>query len=584
MGLSGGTIRAWGYNYYGQIGDGTTSTATLPKSIDPSNKYIQIATGDNHTCGITLNNDLKCWGKNTYGQLGDGTNTNRLVPTLIDSGVKYSFVSLGNNHTCGITTLAQGQILKCWGRNSTFELGLGVDPPNNSTDPIGAFENLPQIVDTGISYLWVATSNRTTCGITTSNKLKCWGDNNYGQIGDGTTTDKSSPVPIDTNTDYIRVSLGSAKYGTTGCGITTTGILKCWGASFTGALGVVLDRTSTSESLPKVVDANESYMRVDVGEHHTCGITQNNVLKCWGTNTYGQLGILPSIIIPTAVNNNLYSKIATGRKHTCAITTSGVMQCMGDNYYGQLGNQNSSDDLKTPVAADSSETYSKVAVTDYSTCGITNLGVLKCWGRNNYGQITGGTISSLLPVVVSAGTTFTEVTAGDLHACAITTSGALFCWGDNNYYQLGDSNTALKSTPFRVDGTELYSKVSSEYKHTCGITTGGVLKCWGYNSNGQIGNNNVDVSQNYPVAIDGNVKYVNVAVGYKHTCGITDTKVLKCWGANYSAGALGDGGTTDKYSPIVVDPGVEFVNVTAGSGFTCAVTTGATMKCWGSMP
>lgn len=361
------------------LGCANGSSGTVPNLAQPTGgSYKKLSAGTSHTCAINLSDNLKCWGRNHYGQLGDGTTVDKLTSTVIESAVTYSDVSAGDAHTCAITTAG---VLKCWGRNSSGQLGN-----STTTDEI-----LPIVIDAGTSYSQISVSGNVTCGITTANILKCWGYNGFGAVGDGTIVDKDFPVTIDVTT-YSKIAVGAMHT----CGITTAGVLKCWGLNDSGQVG---DGTTANKVLPIVIDATETYSKIAVSSftlYHSCGITTAGVLKCWGNNNYGQIGdgttgvARSSPVIISA--GTAFSDINVGYVHSCAVkSTTTELFCWGYNFFSQLGDYTTTN-RSSPVQADTGYLYTKVVASNNFTCGLTVDGYLRCWGQNDYGQLGDGSI------------------------------------------------------------------------------------------------------------------------------------------------------------------------------------------------
>ena len=387
-----------------------------------------------------------------------------------------------------------------------------------------------------------------SCGTAEDGTLKCWGDNDYGQVGDGTTTDRNTPTIIDPGTSYLSVTPGL--YHT--CGITTSGTLKCWGWNYYGQVG---DGTKINRNTPTNIDPGTSYQSVTLGSFHTCGITTSGTLKCWGYNYYGQVGDGTTTNRPTPTNidpGTSYQSVTPGSYHTCGITTSGTLKCWGGNNYGQVGD-GTKINRNTPTNIDPGTSYQSVTLGSFHTCGITTSGTLKCWGYNYYGQVGDGTTTNRpTPTNIDPGTSYQSVTPGSYHTCGITTSGTLKCWGGNNYGQVGDGTKINRNTPTNIDPGTSYQSVTLGSFHTCGITTSGTLKCWGYNYYGQVGDGTT-TNRPTPTNIDPGTSYLSVVTpGSSHTCGITTSGTLKCWGVNES-GQVGDGTTTNRPTPTAVD-------------------------------
>jgi len=266
-------IKCWGRS----TGDGTTTDRPSPVLVnDDGALYSDVAAGSYHSCGVTSAGVLRCWGDGWDGKLGTGNTNGSDSPTTADSGTLYTRVSAGRNHTCAITVAG---VMKCWGTNDHGQIGHG-----NS----GAAASDPVVVDAGVAYKFVAAGQNTSCGITLSGVLKCWGQNADGQIGDGSSTDRDSPVTSNSGTLFSQVSLATSSGGHT-CGLTEAGGVLCWGSNSAGQVG---DTSSSADHLTGyAVDSGVSYVSVAAGYEHSCGVTAAGVLKCWGGNTEGELGL-----------------------------------------------------------------------------------------------------------------------------------------------------------------------------------------------------------------------------------------------------------------------------------------------------
>ena len=576
-----GVLKCWGDNTsYGMLGDGTTTDRLVPTVIDSGTSYSRVATGQDHTCAITTTGVLKCWGRNNYSKVGDGTTTTRLTPVIIDSGVSYAEISLGQFHTCGVTTTG---VLKCWGDNSRGQIGDG-----SFVSPVST----PKIIDSGVSYSQVDLGTSHSCAIKADGGLMCWGSNDQNELGDGakalTIADVVAPKEIDLGTTYLSVSSGSYF----SCGVTSGSDIKCWGYNEHGRLGdsgVELRRT------PVAINSGYSFTKLALGSgpsvaglelgRSICGLNSLGELKCWGENKNGQVGVGSfggsySILKPVD-QVNTFKDVSVGGNFSCAVSSAGQLKCWGKNNYGQLGD-GTQVNKSSPIAVDEETTYSSIVASYGHACGITTAGALKCWGLNSYGQLGDGTNQNkFMPQLIDSGVSYASISLGAYHSCGITTTGALKCWGNNFYKQLGSGGSPMTSTsPMIIDSGVQYSKISLGYAHTCGITTTGVLKCWGYNNYSQLGDGGTATASS-PLVIDSGVTYSSIELGDNHTCAITSTGVLKCWGRN-TYGQVGDGTSgTIVALPAVIDSGVEYSDITAGETTTCGITTAGVYKCWG---
>ena len=347
--------------------------------------FVMVSAGGEHTCGIKSDQKLYCWGKNLAGNLGIGDSSPTRVetaPIAVDSMTNYAQVSASSSHTCAITT---GQQIKCWGSNSSGQLGDGTTTSRNS----------PVLIDSSTTYTQISTGFNHTCGITTSRFLKCWGGNSNSQLGDGTTMQRDLPFLVDDSGSYTQVSAGT-NYT---CGITTasTGNLKCWGTQTNGALGNGI--TTGSVSTPVTVLSSFQFTQVATGSSHACAIQSSpQKLFCWGLATAGRLGngVISGVqSTPVEINNGAtYIQVAAGGAHTCAIrATTSSLECWGQNVDKQVKAVVASE-VPTPTPVDLSNVFSQISLGTSHTCGLdpSLSGSLFCWGRNTSGQLGNGSV------------------------------------------------------------------------------------------------------------------------------------------------------------------------------------------------
>jgi alpha-tubulin suppressor-like RCC1 family protein len=339
-----------------------------------------VTAGGGHTCGLTISGGLKCWGFNLWGQLGDGTNIDRYTPVdVVELGGVVVSLAMGNNHTC---TLTGSGGVKCWGHNDFAQLGDGTNIDRNTpVDVIGLGSGIASVSAGGVNH---------SCALTISGGVKCWGGNYYGQLGDGTNTDRLTPVDV--------VSLGSgiaavSAGGDHTCALTTSGGLKCWGWNKYGQLG---DGTNTDRDIPvDVVGLTGGVVEVTAGFRHTCALTSSGEIKCWGHNGSGELGDGTNNTSNTPVDvvglSSWVDEVAAGSGHTCALTSSGEIKCWGYNGSGQLGDGKYTD-ANTPVdVVGLGDGIVAVTAGGFHTCALTSSGEVKCWGSNFWGQLGDGT-------------------------------------------------------------------------------------------------------------------------------------------------------------------------------------------------
>jgi len=397
--LSGWYIHSgrWNYdddpNYMWMERFGVKKGAGEPLLSESPALISQITAGAAHTCALTSSGAPKCWGFNASGQLGDASTTDRLSPVNVaglSSGI--GAIAAGWNHTCALTS---GGALNCWGNNTSGQLGDGTTTDRTSPVNVTGFSSSGAIAVSG-GYLH-------TCLLTRAGGVKCWGDNSLGQLGNGTTT--NSLVPVNT------------------------------------------------------VGMRSGIKKISSGNSHTCALTSSNSVKCWGDNARGQLGDGTTTNNLAAVNVSGLSSgvlaISAGFDHTCALTSAGAVKCWGANTFGQLGDGTTDDRLKPVAVTGLSSGLVAISAGNGFTCALHYTGAVKCWGSNVTGQLGDGTnnnqldpvdVVDLLSGVVSIST------GGGEHTCSLTSSGIAQCWGGNAYGQLGDGTTNSQASPVNVIG------------------------------------------------------------------------------------------------------------------------------------
>lgn len=378
-----------------------------------------VKAGTQHTCGIKTNGKLYCWGWNDKGQLGNGTITtvideadtndiivddnNKTVPTKIGDDEWYK-IAVGTFHTCGIKEADRK--LYCWG---------GCDFSGQDTKILS-----PTKIDDD-AWVEITAGQFYSCGIKTDNKLYCWGDNVYGQLGDGTSDYRITPEKIGDDT-WLAISAG---YEHT-CGIKTDSTLYCWGFNYEGELGDGTFKNDSNKFTPVKI-GNDTWIEIATGYGHTCGVKTDNTLYCWGRNDTGQIGDGTSCQdssincadrnVPTKISDDTWLEVAAGTFHSCAIKKSDNKRyCWGYNGTGELGDG-----------------------TDGEGC------------PDNKGY-PGNCADKIIPAETDDDA-WVEITAGHFYSCGIKTDNRLYCWGVNRYGQLGDGTmTAYDITGSIISG------------------------------------------------------------------------------------------------------------------------------------
>ena len=336
------------------------------------------------------------------------------------------------------------------------------------------------------------------------------------------------------------------------CGILDDGTLWCWGSNLYGELG---DGTTSQRAQPTLVVEAGPWAMVSAGGEHTCAIKEEGSLWCWGQNTANQVstepGNLVSYTTPHRIGNDTnWSTVATGSEHSCAIQTDGALFCWGYDGYGQLGPSiRSQGQVKFYSGGSTIDTFVAVAAGDAHTCAVTAEGANGwCWGSFSSGQLNGDSTGTSDPrqvgsVVSMSNSTTLQIAAGGTHSCAIVDLGTemqSLCWGSDEFGQLG--RTIGGSSAFPVDGLYAFSTLSTGADHTCAIADE-VAYCWGRSAEGRLGHNG---NNTIPTEVSTlNSGWTDIAAGTEHTCGVS-AGTMYCWGLSAS-GRLGNpaaGGAT----------------------------------------
>lgn len=598
--VASGSAKCWGYNSSGQLGNSSNVTSFIPVSVtgivDP---VTEVATGGTFACAL-VSGGVKCWGSNGYGQLGNGTTVSSNFPVDVSglgAGSGVVSISAGSETACAI--LGVGGTIKCWGRNDYGQLG------NNSTISSSTPVDVSGIIS-GASKVSNATYH--TCALV-SGGIKCWGANGSGQLGNGNNVAQLTPVDvIGMTANVVDVNVGGDDNvgNPYSCGVSTTGTISCWGQNrgsvMFGPSGPATVNTPFANSaVPSgaaQISTTTDYICAKIISLTGFGVS------CWGQDFYGNFARVGSATNLKPFDNLFTASVSQfsigGYGSSCAVVSSGA-QCFGSNYYGQLGNSTFTTSYAPVDVTGMTNNVSKIVVSgngsggdgQVHTCAITTGGALKCWGANAQGQVGDNTATHRsAPVTIFAnGVQDVEVAFGN-HTCAIMiTGGALKCWGRNDYGQLGNGLTATSYVPADVTGlTSGVTQVAASRVHTCAIVNGGV-KCWGANGHGELGLGTTGASILTPQDVPGlNSGVTSISASglatTSRTC-VVQNGAVKCWG-NGSYGGLGNGSLIDRYSPTAVTGlggglGNEMVKVVINEYHTCALSATGALKCWGQI-
>jgi alpha-tubulin suppressor-like RCC1 family protein len=323
------------------------------------------------------------------------------------------------------------------------------------------------------SGVGISAGGNRTCFVE-SGRAWCWGQNQAGQLGDGTFEDRDTPAPVVAADDILSLAVGFAYT----CAVKRTGEVACWGSG-------VPDRPGS--------DPVTGCAAAAVGTSHACILTASGAVKCWGTNGLGALGDGSTETRQEPVDvvgmGGGVASLSAGTDFSCAVR-GGAAKCWGSNDSGQLGVGTYAAGLTPQTVEGLDSGMTGIAAGMFHACAWYREGGIWCWGENLLGALGDGTNrNSPIPVVVRLTGGIQSVVAGAGHTCALTVAGGVACWGDNARGQLGNGTTVASNTPVEAAGlTRGVVAIAAGAEHTCALLGGRTVKCWGSNNRGQLGN------------------------------------------------------------------------------------------------
>lgn len=376
---------------------------------------------------------------------------------------------------------------------------------------------------------------------------------------------KAGPKPFLTN--IVEIGAGSGF----SCALRSDGIVYCWGSNGSGQLG---DGSQAPSVVPVEVSGATRFERLFVGDVNVCALTAAGAAYCWGDNSQGQLGngsssALSRVPAPVA-GGHTFVDISVGLRTTCGVGNDGVTYCWGSNQNGLFATGLVGGTSNVPVAIPTSAAlgFASVSVGFFHACALTSLGAAYCWGSTpNLGN-GAPSANAFTPVPAAGNASFASIEVGSLYTCALSASGAASCWGGQSSGELGTgglTNTVLAVTP--VAGGLSFSELDANNNNsaiamTCGIGASGAAWCWGSNLNSQLGSTAAAGTCSFsnvpsypcsgtPLPVDGGHSFESIAVGLNHVCALGVAGDVWCWGGN-AFGQLGDGSVTERSSPVQV--------------------------------
>ncbi len=498
-----------------------------------------LVTGGDHSCALMSDQTLKCWGQGVSGQLGIGGSANKDSPQTIESLEDVIQVAAGGGHTCA---LESDGALYCWGNNSHGQLGVGGSSVSSPV-PVSWSSPVPEIRE-------VALGNAHSCALTSDDEVYCWGDHSTGQLGVGSAiapaTISSVPVRI------IEKKISNGEFEVIPWVITSPSPVpspSAFPGEFSWDPAAPLPSPFPSP-IPSVYPLFfEKSVAVPVGASGRSG-----KIQCQFSGVVDDSTLKLQDISGESLGEFELTGLSLDQVFTWPAATSGTMKVILALERSSSEIQNLTCRFFAPLLAES------ISAGGAHTCVLTGDQEVKCWGKNDSGQLGNDSNStSDFPVVVEELDDAEKISLGANHSCALKSDGSVACWGENEKGQLGDADTSDADEPVEVTGLDEIEKISLGSNHSCAIKSDDTLWCWGDHSSGQLGVGSLSLgatSRNYPVEVSGLSPFREVSAGGSHTCALvgggsfgSDPRVY-CWGANLS-GQLGANFTSSiKLSPV----------------------------------
>jgi alpha-tubulin suppressor-like RCC1 family protein len=335
----------------------------------------------------------------------------------------------------------------------------------------------------------VATGMAHSIVLKADGSLWSWGNNSYGQLGDGTIEDKTSPVRIGKEFNWVAIAAGLIH----SLALKSDGTLWAWGNNFCGQLG---DGTAVDQTAPVRIGKDTTWIAIEAGDYHSLGLKSDGTLWAWGLNSYGQLGNgkTANKTAPVQIGKDAtWARVSAGAFHTVALQKDMTLWAWGNNLHGQLGD-GTTKDKTAPVRIGTDNRWFAVSAGDQHTValnwcdGCWTTYTLWAWGFNAYGQLGDGTTADKTsPVRIGMDTTWNKVSAGSHHAMALKKDGTLWAWGNNSHGQMGDGTTENKNSPVQIGTDSKWVSISAGGLHSLALKLDDTPWSWGGNNHGQLG-------------------------------------------------------------------------------------------------
>ncbi|KAH9258673.1 hypothetical protein BASA81_003175 [Batrachochytrium salamandrivorans] len=542
-----GAVQCVGDNAWFQLGDGTNQPKKVVVQIPSLTSGVaKVFAGQTHACVLMVNGGVQCWGRNQFGALGDGTNTTKKLPTPVVGFEQIGAVgvSVGVDHTCLVT---QWGSVECSGSNKYRSLGDGTAQNRWQMQPV---------VGLDVGMVSVSSGNAHNCAMDIQNQVWCWGNGMYGQLGSGRNGNLAIPIQV--------VSLGSGNKNVF-CGPETTMVVRAdsgnatvFGRNDFGQFGT---KARSQFNLPiDFMGGTRLGIREMRSAHSAICVLLDDGVQCLGSDAYGQLGAKfpkssslvllnaigedstaittlqptkqPTFVPPPKPLINQGKLLAMGFTHVCSLQWNSDVYCFGSNTFGELGDGTMTNQPSPVLMLNVVGKPVDISAGDKLTCLVTELGDVACIGKNDVGQL-GDEANPMRNA--------SRVFCGKNHVCALEMGGMVSCWGGNEFGKLGIDSLV----PYLVSANSIVvpqqlgaiQQLGLGESHTCLVTVQGQVACAGQNTYGQLGDGTQSPSklQFIPVVFNAVKQTLSVAVGTWHSCALSTSGGVACWGLLYFA-------------------------------------------------
>jgi len=561
--------------------------SSTPIEVPGLSNVVQVSADYDKTCAVVADGTARCWGFNDYGDIGNGSLTPATSPATVVGLDSVLEIETSYQLTCA--RLASGKV-SCWGYKFHIGDGAPIPPPDDYyyyTDPSEVAQPVPVEVADLDQVTSISGNVDSMCALDAGGALACWGYG-YPDPDDEQNFFGNRPIVIAENSGATTIATGSADL----CYTRPDGTAACWTTTLEGEPWYEIPVTATREltSLPDLNGVVALYR----GGGFDCARRKDGSIACWGDYDQGQLGdgefavVGSSVPLPLALDDATWSSIGAGLGAACGILTSGGVACWGSNSAGGLGADHQLERSTVPLPFTALGSVTAVAESMGGGCALPGDGTVECWGDASSGRL--GTAFdetteyfSSEPVTIAGLSDAVGVATAGAASCAVLGDGTVQCWGTNSTGLLGTLDDAglpaESATPLEVPGLTEISKVSMG-SHACALKEDGTVWCWGDNYNGLLGAGFATPIA-APLQVEGLSGVEDVAVGLDFTCALLSDETVACWGTN-AYGELGDGLTTDNPVPTAIAGLTGVKSIGAGLSHACALHTSGKVTCWGS--